>query len=164
MKKYFSSMPIVFALFTVLSCASTSPEPAAVVEEDPGEFTQEHANAAFEEIYDTHRPNIILEGAQKYTVVKGDTPSRFALKFYGAGNGYYFPLIILASSEVILDPDLIEPGMNFLIPDLQKNLNDKNAKAGVKALLTDIAGVYEKKSSPWAPVTRQELNKLAQSL
>jgi hypothetical protein len=129
-----------------LSCASTR------------QFTQEEANTAFEQIYDTFRDDIILEGAKTYTVVKGNTLAEITRNNYGRSNGYYFPLIMLASSEVVLDPDLIEPGMVLTIPDLQKNLNDDKARAQVKKFLVQIAGVYDKKDDER---TRDRLKELA---
>jgi hypothetical protein len=70
----------------------------------------------------------------------------------------------LASNETILDPDLINPGMKLVIPDLQKNLNNNDAREGIKAFLLDVAAVYEKKTVRWAPAINRELIKLAASL
>jgi hypothetical protein len=151
-----------------LSCKTppaAGPEPESVSDsEKEEEFTQDHANNAFEQVYETHQFIIILEGARNYRVMKNDTASRIATRFYGRGNGYFFPLIILASRNVILDPDLIEPGMNLIIPDLQKNLDNDDTRKGIKAFLFDMADVYENKTSRWASVTQRELIKLAKSL
>jgi hypothetical protein len=140
------------------------PEPQPQPEQAVEEFTQDHTNVAFEQVYDIHQDLLILDGAQNYVVKKNDTPSRIALKFYGRNNGYFFPLIIMASRDVILDPDLIEIGMNLVIPDLQKNLDDQESRERIKAFLLDIAAIYEKKTSRWAPATRRELMKLAETL
>jgi hypothetical protein len=53
----------------------------------------------------------------------------------------------------VIDPDLIRPGMKLTIPDLQKNLNDKDARAELKSFLLDIANVYKTRR----PVDSQEL-------
>lgn len=171
MKKLLFCISIIWLGFLVLSCASApapapEAEPQAVQEpeEKEIEFTQEHANAAFEEVYETHQSILILTGAQNYTVVKNDTPSKIATKFYGRGNGYFFPLIILASNDVILDPDLIEPGMILVVPDLELNLANEEARKGIRAFLLDIAVVYSRKTTRWAPSTQRELIKLADSL
>jgi hypothetical protein len=137
----------VVCLMMVLSCASTGEQ-----------FTQTEANEAFEEIYNTFRSSLILEGAKQHLVTKGDTLSAITRNNYGTSNGYYFPLIMLASSEVVLDPDLIEPGMLLTIPDLQKNLNNAKARAQIKKFLIRIAGVYDKKGDE---KTRDRLKDLA---
>ncbi|MEB3050173.1 LysM peptidoglycan-binding domain-containing protein [Mycolicibacter sp. MYC123] len=51
-------------------------------------------------------------GAQKYTVVAGDTLFAIAEKFYGDGNKY--PEIAKASG--VSNPDLIHPGQELTIP------------------------------------------------
>ena len=80
--------------------------------------------------------DIILDGAGTYTVVRGDTLSALSIRFYG--NGYYFPLIMLASRDVA-DPDRIVPGMRLTIPNLPVNLEDPTARARLKRSLNDIA-------------------------
>jgi hypothetical protein len=167
MKKTLFFMMIVCASFWVISCASApaaEPEQNSESIQQSGGLSPEDTNAAFGQVYDTHRNVLILDGAQKYTVEKNDTPSRIAVKFYGRDNGYFFPLIIMASSDVILDPDLIEVGMDLVVPDLQKNLNDKESRDGIKLFLLDIAAVYGKKNTRWAPTTQKELINLAESL
>ncbi len=49
-----------------------------------------------------------------YTIVKGDTLSGIAKRFYG--NAMDYPLIFEANREVIGDPDLIYPGQKIRIP------------------------------------------------
>jgi hypothetical protein len=146
MKRIFAVLTGATCMLAVFSCAST------------GEFTQAEANAAFETIYNTFRADLILEGAKKHTVARGDTLSAITRNNYGSSNGYYFPLIMLASSEVVLDPDLIEPGMQLTIPDLQKNLNNAKARSRLKKFLIQISGVYAKKGDE---KTRSRLKDLA---
>lgn len=147
MKKTAVGLTGLVYMMMAFSCASTEDQ-----------FTQEEANAAFEEIYNTFRRDLILEGAKKHIVVRGDTLSAITRSNYGNSNGYYFPLIMLASSEVVLDPDLIEPGMQLTIPDLQKNLNSDKARAQMKKFFIQIAGVYDKKGDE---KTRERLKDLA---
>jgi nucleoid-associated protein YgaU len=52
--------------------------------------------------------------SQFYTIVKGDTLSGIAKKFYGDGNKY--PEIFEANRGVIKNPDLIYPGQTIRIP------------------------------------------------
>jgi hypothetical protein len=151
MKKLWCFFMAILLAFCLSSCASKQ----GTIQEEP------HTAASFETVYDTYRPELILEGAGRYKVVKGDTLSAITRRQYGAGNGYFFPLIMLASSDVVLDPDLIEPDMILAIPDLQRNLDNPKARGKIKAFLIDIAGIYEQKASP---VTQRRLLELATSL
>jgi hypothetical protein len=133
MKKFLAVSMVVLTVLLAVSCKSTKPA------------TQEQVNDAFQKVYNKYKGDLILDGASTYTVVKGDTLSQIATAKYGKGNGIYFPLIMLASSEVVLDPDLIEPGMKLTVPVLTKNLEDAAAKAHVKNFLNEIAKIYDTK-------------------
>ena len=108
---------------------------------------QEDVNLSFETVYNKYDNRLILDGATDYVVVSGDTLTRISRSNYGPGNGYYFPLIMLASNDVVQDPDLIEPGMRLAIPDLQRNLDDPGARQAMKDFFNEIADVYERKST-----------------
>jgi hypothetical protein len=108
--------------------------------------TQEEANNALKKVYDEYKDDIILEGAASYSVKSGDTLSAISRGQYN--NGFYFPLIMLASSDVVLDPDKIEPGMKLTVPDLQRNLNNAGAKNSLKKFLVEIADVYDRRNRP----------------
>ena len=133
MKKTLLALTLILSIMMALSCASK----AAPI------TTQEELDNAFREIYQQFRGDIILEDAETYTVVSGDTLTRIARDKYP--NGYYFPLIMLASSEVVLDPDQIQPGMELTVPVLQKNLDDAKAKGKIKGFLGEIAKVYDRR-------------------
>jgi hypothetical protein len=107
---------------------------------------QEDVNLSFETVYNKYENKLILDGATDYVVAPGDTLTRISRAKYGAGNGYYFPLIMLASNDVVQDPDLIEPGMHLAVPDLQRNLDDGDARQAMKDFFNEIAAVYEQKS------------------
>lgn len=143
-------------LLLLVSCSST---PEATVQQE-----QEQVEHAFEEVYHHFEQVLILDGAQEYKVRSRDTLSKIANKFYGQGNGYYFPLIMLASSDTVLDPDTIVPGMVLTIPDLQKNLNDTSVHKSLKNFFTEIADVYKNKNTKSASTIRKELLKIADSL
>jgi len=154
----------LLAVFLLFSCKSTS---APKIE---GDVTQDKVNTALEQIYDTYRSKLDMTGAQDYTVVKGDTLSQITRKYYGSltdvgeagpNNGFYFPVIMTASDSKIVDPDLIEPGMNLKVPDLKKNLANPVARKAIKDCLNDVAYVYNKKG---VAVTEDGLKKLANSL
>ena len=86
------------------------------------------------------REGIILEGAQRYTVRRGDTLSRIARTRYN--NGYLYPIIYIASGNTVLNPDRISPGMVLTIPNLQLNLIDPGARENLKNILLEMA-VFE---------------------
>jgi hypothetical protein len=92
-------------------------------------------------IYDRYYNDLILDEAETYTVVAGDTLSAISRTKYD--NGLCFPVIMLASKDVVLDPDKIEPDMELTIPNLQKNLDDPKARANIKKFLGEIAKVED---------------------
>jgi len=106
--------------------------------------------------------DLVLDGAETYTVVKGDTLSGIARKKYQ--DGFYWPLIMMASTSawtslgMALDQDLIEPGMVLTIPRLQANLNDSRAKQSMKRYFLDTAGITEQKRKKDADGLRQLAN------
>jgi hypothetical protein len=114
-----------------------------------------------EEVYEQHSGSLILDGAKTYTVIRTDTLSKITKKNYGSENGYYFPLIMLASQDVVKNPDFLLPGMKLTIPNLQKNLNDPGARQKIKEFLNEIAGVYDTKGQT---LMRNRLRTLAASL
>jgi hypothetical protein len=129
---------VALALAASLLGACKSTAPADV---------QEEVNLSFETVYNKYENKLILDGATDYVVAPGDTLTRISRSKYGSGNGYYFPLIMLASNDVVQDPDLIEPGMHLSIPDLQRNLDDSVARQAMKDFFAEIAAVYEQKSN-----------------
>jgi len=101
-------------------------------------------DARYKSIYDKYRSGLILTGASKYTVKSGDTLVNISRSLYQ--DPYYYPVIMLASSNVVLDPDKIDPGMQLTVPNLQANLNDANARANIKAFLLEIADLEESRN------------------
>ena len=137
-----------------LSCKSA---PTASGVEIVGDVTQGKVDDAFNQIYDAYRSSLDLSGAQEYTVQRGDTLSQITRDHYGqlanvgsAGqsNGFYYPLLMLASHNLIVDPDLIEPGMRLLIPDLRRNLDNAASRRAIKDCLKDVAYIYNRKGRP----------------
>ena len=115
---------------------------------------------ALKSVYDRYYNDLILEGASTYTVVSGDTLSAISRSKYD-NNGFYFPVIMLASKDVVIDPDKIEPGMVLTIPDLQRNLDSPRARANIKSFLGEIAKIEDDRSRSQ---TAQGLRDLANSL
>lgn len=158
--------PLLAAGLLLVSCASTPPDGSAGGESRSAssQDNQEEINQAFEKAYQDYGQLLIMEGAEKYQVRYGDTLSSIAKDFYGKDNGYYFPLIMLASSQTVLDPDLIEPGMSLTVPDLQRNLQDSAVRDGLRPFFKEISEVYRNKQNATAGRTRQELLNIAGSL
>jgi phage tail protein X len=181
-------MPFIslFWFLVIISCASNQPpapevpEPvttsrptAAATPAAPAPTkTPEPANApapaaspnpapAAEKTSVTQPVTLILEGARRHRVVWGDTLSSLSKRYYGTANGYYFPVIMLASVGVVSHPDVIIPGMILTIPDLQKNLADPQVRNKIKSYLKDTAAIYERKRDT---KTRNRLIQLSNSL
>jgi hypothetical protein len=106
--------------------------------------------------------DLVLEGAEYYTVVHRDTLSHIARIKYGASNGYYYPLIIMASRDIVEDQDVIEPGTVLTIPNLQANLNDSRAKASMKNFFLEVADITDRHHK--RPRDAEGLRKLAGTL
>jgi len=122
MKKTLLALVLISSILLAVSCGTTQ------VTDD-----------TLRGIYGKYQSRLILDGAQTYIVKSGDTLVDISRAFYG--NGLYYPVIMLASRDVVLDPDKIVPGMELTIPDLQKNLNDPSAKAAIKGVLFEFSGV-----------------------
>ncbi|MDR1910123.1 MAG: LysM peptidoglycan-binding domain-containing protein [Spirochaetaceae bacterium] len=148
MKKTAGLLLVTLVLFSAASCKTT----------------QKDISDQFQEVYDAYRADIILAGATSYTVAPGDTLSRIANAKYGAGNGYFFPLIMLASSRTVLDPDLIEPGMSLTIPVLQTNLDNPVSRGRIKQFLKDVAAIYDGKGDERSISIRDHLLTQSNSL
>ncbi len=163
MKKV-SIIILVAAAFGLISCASS--KDALAVPESAPETTKEQVavNKEFEKVYTSHKKNLVLDGAKSHTVVYGDQLTSIAKQYYGEDNGYYFPLIMLASKDVVLDPDMILPGMVLTVPSFDANINDKDVAVSLKPYFLDIAEVYKKKNTATAPTTRENLQLIAEQL
>ena len=129
MKKSLQIMLSIAAVAILFACAS-QPETTAPVPQNP---TEESLASA----YERYAAALILDGAERYTVVRGDTLSQIANAKYPSG--FYYPVIMLASRNIVLDPDRITPGMVLTIPDIQRNLNNATARANIKEFLFEIA-------------------------
>jgi len=87
--------------------------------------------------------DLILDGAATYTVVSGDTLSKISKVKYK--NSFYYPLIMMASKDIVKDQDFILPGMVLTVPVLQANLNDSRARDSMKKFFLEIAGITDRK-------------------
>jgi hypothetical protein len=147
MKKTIFCTMLIAIIALAFACKS-QPQPSEQTTDD-----------AFKNVYDRYRGDLILDGAGTYTVVRGDTLSKISRAQYN--NGFYFPIIMLASSDIVLDPDKIEPGMELTIPDLQRNLNDAKAKVAIKKFLAEVAVIEDLRERP---ADAEGLRKLSDSM
>jgi len=146
MKKAVLIGALVLSVLTVFACKS-SPKPKSAEDE-------------FEDLYARYYDDLVLEGAETYTVVKGDTLSHIAAESKYR-SGFYYPIIMLASRDVVADIDRIEPGMKLIMPNLQKNLDDPRARASIKQFLLDVAEIEDDRNRHQ---TAKGLRKLSDSL
>ncbi|MCL2184431.1 MAG: LysM peptidoglycan-binding domain-containing protein [Treponema sp.] len=117
---------------------------------------------SFSKIYDKHS-GLIVAGATKYTVKSGDTLANIARNAYGGVEtpAFYYPVIMLASKNTILDPDKIQPGMELTIPNLQVNLANPEGRSAVKGVILDLSNVERSRKRT---ETADGMRKLANSL
>ena len=151
----FGLLIIALSILVIASCGGVpTPKPEPVSEPTPAPTP-------------TPTPTVVgdgrldLTGATNYTTVTGDTLSEIAARRYGGSNMYFFPLIRLANTSAVSDPDVIEVGTSLVIPDLQRNLNNTGAKALIKQDMNSIAGQYDRQGKPNAAA---RLRSLANSL
>ena len=155
---------LALCLAFAISCGG-DPEPAPNPEPPPAPSTPAPTPTPTQTPTPTPTPtpqpatDIVLDGAEFYTVVRGDTLSIISKRFYG--NGYYYALIVLGSGNLVSDIDLIEPGMRLTIPNLQRNLNNAGAKARLKNYLSDVAVINSNRNRP---EDAEEIRRIANSL
>ena len=135
MKKVMLIAALALGFVLVFACKSQQPAPA----EPP--TTEE----ALKNVYERYYAELILDDAGTYIVKSGDTLAHIA-RNSDYHNGFYYPIIMLASRDVVLDPDKIEPGMELIIPNLEKNLDNPRAKANIKDFLGEIAKIEDNRT------------------
>jgi len=118
---------LVVGVMLIVSCASMT----------SGEVNDE----TFRRIYSRYSSDLILDGATQYTVRGGDTLVNISRSLYH--DPYYYPVIMLASRDVVLDPDKIQPGMVLTIPDLQRNMANARSRAAIKGVIEDCARIED---------------------
>ena len=111
-----------------------------------GSNTTAQGSDSYRAATDRYKQGLILDGAGTYKVVHRDTLSRISQLKYK--NGFYFPVIMLASSDLVLDPDKIIPGWVLTIPDLEANLKDPRARENIKQFLLEVAKINDQRNRP----------------
>jgi LysM repeat protein len=127
MKKILMVMALIFSIMVVIGCKS------APTDKD------------YVKVYD-NSSGLILDGAKEYTVKQGNTLSEIARN--EMGNGLYYPIIMLASRGVVVNPDKIIPGMKLTIPDIAKNKANENSRKSMKNCLNGFANIEKTKDKP----------------
>jgi hypothetical protein len=127
-------------LIVLFAASCNRPEPAAPPASEPAPLSRPQPQYQIIEVV-RHHNNIILEGAVRYMVQPGDILSGIAKRFYQDGS--YYPLIMMASDDVVQDPDKIEPGMILTVPDLGRNIADTRAKYSMNSFFAKIADIEE---------------------
>jgi len=83
--------------------------------------------------------------ARIHRVVRGDSLMGIARKFYGEQNACCFPLISLASQNLIRDCDTITVGDYLIIPDIKTNLNANKNRREIRDFFLETAARYRVK-------------------
>jgi Tfp pilus assembly protein FimV len=137
---------VILTVLLVIAC--TSQEPASPPPEPPPPQPQPQSQPVapepleeFTRNFFRHQSGIILDGATKYTVKNGDTLVSIARDFYQDGS--YYPLILLASDDVVSDADRIYPGTELTVPVLKENTEDREAKKTMDNFFAQIASMEE---------------------
>jgi hypothetical protein len=99
----------------------------------------------YRKLYDANT-GLDLTGAGAYTVKDGDTLSEISRRVYN--DGFYYPVIMLASRGVIINPDKIKPGMTLTIPDLERNISSSKSRRSMKNCLHGFANIEKTKLNP----------------
>ena len=160
MNKAIFCLVLVLGLFVFFACTSSPPPATATTpaRETPPPAPQPASTPA--EQPRTPPPparttDLVLDGAGTYVVVEGDTLSNISRKQYN--NGFYYPLIMMASKTLVEDQDFILPDWNLTVPLLQANLNDSRARESMKNFFLEIARITE----PMRPLDASGLRALA---
>jgi phage tail protein X len=129
MKKFVLTAALIISVMLVVSCNS-----------GPKDMDER-----YRDLYDANT-GLDLTGAGIYTVKDGDTLSAISRKFYN--DGFYYPIIMLASRGVVINPDKIRPGMELTIPDLERNKANDDSRKSMKNCLNGFAAIEKIKPNP----------------
>jgi hypothetical protein len=105
------------------------------------------ATLSFDTVYIEFRSELDLTNAKSHKVVRGETLSGITKDYYGDDFGYYFPMIMGASSRVVTHPDKIVPGMVLTIPDKKRNLANPIIRANIRKQFLRVAGIYRREGN-----------------
>jgi len=129
MKKVLLAAVLIVSIMLAVSCKST-----------PKDMDDRYRN-----LYDANT-GLDFTGAGTYTVKSGDTLSDISRHAYN--DGFYYPVIMLASRGVVINPDKIKPGMVLTIPDLERNKANADSRRSMKNCLNGFASIEKTKEKP----------------
>ncbi|MCL2214455.1 MAG: LysM peptidoglycan-binding domain-containing protein, partial [Treponema sp.] len=127
------------------TAAGSTAGSGAISSTPPAQFAEGTAGYSAWSIFNRYSSNLILTNAQQYTVVSGDQMRLISERFYG--NQLYYPLILLANRDQVVDPALINVGMVLTIPDLNANLNNPASLQSIKETYRDVAALRRAEGS-----------------
>jgi len=99
----------------------------------------------YKDLYDANT-GLDFTGAGTYIVKSGDTLSKISSHAYN--DGFFYPVIMLASRGVIINPDKIRPGMELTIPNLERNKTSAAGRKSMKNCLYGFANIEKIKANP----------------
>ena len=160
MNKILFNLALVLCLIVSFACASPPP-PTATAAPEPAPAPPSPAPQPVEQPRPVAPPprttDLVLDGATSYVVVSEDTLSNISRRQYN--NGFYYPLIMMASKDLVKDQDYIQSDWILTVPPLQANLNDSRARESMKNFFMEIARLTE----PIRPLDASGLRALAET-
>jgi len=129
MKKVVFLSALIICIMLTVSCKSGS----------------KNLDEQYRDLYDANT-GLDLTGAGVYTVKSGDTLSKISSHAYN--DAFYYPIIMLASRGVVINPDKIQPGMKLIIPDIERNKAEAAGRRSMKNCLNGFASIEKAKSNP----------------
>jgi hypothetical protein len=129
MKKVLLTSALIICVMLTVSCKSN----------------QKDMDKQYINLYDANT-GLDFTGAGAYTVKSGDTLSDISRHAYN--DGFYYPVIMLASRGVVVNPDKIQPGMELTIPDLERNKANPDSRKSMKNCLNGFAKIEKTKANP----------------
>jgi hypothetical protein len=129
MKKVFILAALILSIMLTVSCKTV-----------PKDMDEQ-----YRDLYDANT-GLDFTGSGSYTVKSGDTLSEISRHAYN--DGFYYPVIMLASRGVVINPDKIKPGMELTIPDLERNKANTTSRKSMKNCLNGFATIEKNKANP----------------
>jgi len=129
MKKVILLSALIICVMLTVSCRS-----------DSKDWDKQYRN-----LYDANT-GLDFTGAGTYIVKSGDTLSGISKHAYN--DGLYYPVIMLASRGVVINPDKIKPGMELTIPDLERNKASAAGRKSMRNCLNGFANIEKAKANP----------------
>ncbi len=156
MKRVMKLLAVLAFLSVMFMACGSTPPPKPVEEEKPvvEEPVEEEPVVEEEEPAPEPEPEPVVEestdvSTEEYIVVKGDTLSQIALKFYGTRKkAYYFPIIMATNPGLIKHPDKLTPKMKLLIPNYEEFMANAESRESAKPEFEKCIEIYRSEGRP----------------